>query len=229
MSCRSVKFAGCLAFLAIAASALSPARAADAVVKAPAVKKPAEIWSPWMIRVRALVVAPEDSGQVDQIAASDLENSTTVVPELDISYFFTPNFAAELILGVTRHHVTGSGSIAGVDVGKATLLPPTLTFQYHFTDFGAFKPYVGAGPNYTVFFNQDAAGGTVTAVKFKNTFGFALQAGFDYMIDRHWGLNFDVKKLFLKPDFDATIGGLARTGTDNLNPWMIAGGVTYRF
>lgn len=37
-------------------------------------------------------------------------------------------------------------------VGKVWLLPPTLTFQYHFTDFGAFKPYVGAGVNYTILY-----------------------------------------------------------------------------
>lgn len=226
---KCIKFASCFAFLSIAASALSFAWAADVATKAPAVKKPVEAWSPWMIRVRALVVEPEDSGQVDQIAGSDLANSTSVVPELDITYFFTPNIAAELILGVTRHHVIGKGTIDGVDVGKATLLPPTLTLQYHFTNFGAFKPYIGAGPNYTIFFNQKAAGGTVTAIEFKNTFGFALQVGFDYMLNRHWGLNVDVKKIYLEPDFDATIGGLARTGTDNLNPWLIGAGATYRF
>jgi len=56
-----------------------------------------------------------------------LTTTDTVVPELDITYFFTKNWAAELILGVTKHHVTGTDSIAGVDVGKAWLLPPTLT------------------------------------------------------------------------------------------------------
>lgn len=226
---KYTSFAGCVAFLAVAALTSGSAWAADSTKKAPAMKPVVEPWNPWMIRLRTLVVEPEDSGKVDQIAGSGLKNSTSTVPELDVSYFFTPNVAAELILGVTRHHVTGTGTITGVDVGKATLLPPTLTLQYHFTNFGAFKPYVGAGPNYTVFFNQKAAGGVVTAVKFKNTFGFALQAGFDYMIDRHWGLNVDVKKLFLEPDFNATIGGLARTGTDNLNPWLISGGVTYKF
>ena len=52
--------------------------------------------------------------------------------------------------------MTGTGAAAtnNLDVGNAWLLPPILTLQYHFTDFGAFKPYIGAGVNYTVFFSQ---------------------------------------------------------------------------
>lgn len=226
---KCVKFAGCFAFLTIAASALSVASAADVATKAPAMKPVVEVWSPWMIRARVLGVLPEASGRVDQIAGSDLNINNSVVPELDITYFFTPNFAAELILGVTPHDITGAGTIAGVNVGKAWLLPPTITLQYHFTNLGAFKPYIGAGPNYTVFFNQEAAGGTVTALNLKNTFGFAWQVGFDLMLNRNWGLNVDVKKIYLRPDFTATIGGAPMTGNAKIDPWLVGAGLTYRF
>ncbi|RZI37866.1 OmpW family protein, partial [Herbaspirillum sp. HC18] len=112
-----------------------------------------------------LGVLPDGGGSTVNVAGvpalsspnSGLHISDQVVPELDISYFFTPNIAAELILGVTRHHLTGSGALQGLDIGKTTLLPPTLTLQYHFTNFGAFKPYIGAGVNYTVFFNNSAS------------------------------------------------------------------------
>ena len=160
-----------------------------------------------------------------------------VVPELDITYFFTKNIAAELILGVTPHHVTGTGAAAtnGLDVGKAWLLPPTLTLQYHFTEFGAFKPYIGAGVNYTMFFSQSAgntangAGVIVTRSHLHNSFAPAAQIGFDYMIDRHWGFNVDVKKLWLRPNWDGDSNVGALTGKVNLDPWLIGTGVTYKF
>ena len=107
--------------------------------------------------------------------------------------------------------------------------------QYHFTDFGAFKPYVGAGVNYTVFFNNSAAnvpvnGFAVTSLSVKNQFGAAVQFGFDYMIDRHWGLNVDVKKLWLEPNYSATVNNaIAVTGRANIDPWLVGGGITYRF
>ncbi|KGF67530.1 membrane protein [Hoeflea sp. BAL378] len=190
---------------------------------------PAAESSPWQVRLRGLGVFTEDRGYVSQVPGSGLEYSDTVVPELDISYFFTDNIAAELILGTTKADIKGTGSVAALGkVGETWLLPPTLTLQYHFTDLGAFKPYVGAGVNYTMFFSQDPAG-AFSDIKVKNTFGAALQVGFDYMIDDHWGVNFDVKKLFLEPEWTGTAGGAALSGKAKLNPWLVGTGLTYRF
>jgi outer membrane protein len=212
--------------LALTAGGAVAADMSTPVYKAPVVEEQ----SPWMIRVRALYVMPESGGWVNGVPNSDLSYSDAVVPELDITYFFTKNIAAELILGVTPHDVNGAGSLAGLgQIGKVWLLPPTLTLQYHFTDFGAFKPYIGAGINYTAFFNQSTSNPTVTQLDVHDSFGWALQAGFDWMIDRHWGINFDVKKLFLEPDFTVTVGGARLTGTAQLNPWIFGTGVTYRF
>ncbi|MEX6506305.1 OmpW family protein [Jiella sp. M17.18] len=201
------------------------ARAADYDLGGVRVK---EAQSPWQVRLRGLGVITRDSGRVDGVDGSDLSYSDTVVPELDISYFFTDAIAAELILGTTYADVKGKGSIAGLGtVGKTWILPPTLTLQYHFNDFGRFKPYVGAGVNYTIFYNQK--GRSADDLDIKNSFGAALQVGFDYMIDDNWGWNVDVKKLFLRPDFDVTVGGNRLHGKADLDPWLIGTGITYRF
>jgi outer membrane protein len=214
--------------VAVSAMAASGAWAADVATKAPTMRAAAvDAWSPWMIRGRVLGVFPDASATIDQVPGGSVSINNSVVPELDITYFFTPNFAAEVILGVTPHKIHGAGTLTGVEIGKAWLLPPTVTFQYHFTNFGAFKPYVGAGPNYTVFFNQDAAGGAVTNLDIHNSFGFAIQAGFDIMVDRHWGINVDVKKLYLRPDVSLNNGAL--TGNVKIDPLLVGAGVTYRF
>jgi outer membrane protein len=234
-----------LLILAAAFGALGSAQAADLSAKPVYKKAPVvEAWNPWMIRVRALGVLPDGSGSTVNVSGapalsspnSGLSIGNSVVPELDISYFFTQNIAAELILGVTRHSISGTGALDGLDIGKAWLLPPTLTLQYHFTDFGAFQPYVGAGVNYTVFFNQNAAntanvnGLAVTDLHISNSFGAAVQFGFDYMLDRHWGLNVDVKKLWLRPDYSATVNGaIPVSGRANIDPWLVGAGVTYKF
>lgn len=223
-----INLAGGVAFLAMANSG---ALAADVPTKAPAMRTaaaaPVDAWSPWMIRGRVLGVLPDASATINRVPGGSVTIDNSVVPELDITYFFTPNFAAELILGVTPHKIHGAGILKGIDVGKAWLLPPTVTLQYHFTNFGAFKPYIGAGPNFTVFFNQEAAGGVVTKLDIENTFGVAIQAGVDIMLDRHWGLNIDVKKLYLRPDVSLNNGVL--TGNVKIDPLLVGGGVTYRF
>lgn len=135
----------------------------------------------FMIRARALGVVPDESGRVSNGDSVSVSNS--VVPELDFTYFFTPNISAELIAAVTPHDVKTS---SGIDAGSSWLLPPTLTLQYHFTQLDSIKPYVGAGVNYTHFFNADA--GALNSVKYEDSFGGALQAGVDVPIKDNWYL-----------------------------------------
>ncbi len=190
-----------------------------------------ETWNPWMIRVRALGVLPDESARLKsggaRLTGAGVDISNSVVPELDITYFFTKNWATELVLGVTRHQVTGTGVLDNARIGNTWLLPPTLTLQYHFTDFGAFKPYLGVGVNYTVYFDEEARG-QFTHFRLNNTAGLALQAGADFMLDEHWGINVDVKKiLIMEPD--VSLNHRAVTGHVTIDPWLVATGITYKF
>lgn len=223
-----------LAAVLLAGTALS-AVAADLPTSkgAPAIPAFVSAPSPWMIRVRALGVLPQASADWKvngvPLKGASAKISDSIVPELDISYFFTANIAAELVLGTTPHNISGKGTaIQGLAIGRAWLLPPTLTLQYHFTNFGAFKPYVGAGVNYTFFYGEKAKG-AFRNLSIDATPGFALQAGFDYMLDQHWGINVDVKKIWLEPKAKANLGTALVTGKVKIDPWLVGAGVTYRF
>ncbi len=178
---------------------------------------------PWMVRVRAVNL---DSANKDSTGLG-LSINNKWMPELDVSYFFTPNIAAELVLTYPqKHHLraTGLGQI-----GSLKHLPPTLLAQYHFTNFGAFKPYVGAGVNFTRFssvnFDPAVQAALNPSIK-KNSFGGALQIGFDYALDKNWSLNFDVKKVFIETDVRA---GGTKVGTFKVNPVLVGVGLGYRF
>jgi len=117
----------------------------------------------WQFRFRGIAVIPDESADISPING-DVDIDTSFVPEFDITYFFTEKLAAELILGVTPHDVTAVGTDLGdIDLGSVWLLPPTLTLQYHFQPDAQFRPYVGAGVNFTSFFNDDLPGDTVLA------------------------------------------------------------------
>lgn len=166
------------AFAAIAAAATpTQTMAADIASQAPTqIAAPADV-SPWMIRFRAIGVLPNSSAKFNVPGSAHV--SDRVVPEVDISYFFSPNFAVETICCFTKHTISGRGALAGVPVGKTWVLPATVMAQYHFTDFVAFKPYVGVGVNYSIYFRERAAGGVVNGLKLKNSVGPAAQVGFD--------------------------------------------------
>lgn len=194
----------------------------------------------WQVRVRGVGVIPDESANIGVIGG-DANISNTLIPELDFTYFFTKNIAAELILGTTKHEVSTIGSdisaiggptSADIDLGSVYLLPPTLTLQYHFLTEEVFRPYVGAGVNYTIFYNEKQ-GSVVKDIKYDNSFGYAFQVGFDLMIDDTFFVNADVKKLFLKTDVsvDASnlASGLSIPADVDINPWLIGLGVGMKF
>ena len=111
----------------------------------------------------------------------------------------------------------------GTEIGTLKHLPPTLSVQYHFTDLGAFKPYVGAGLNYTHFSNVSLPAGV--DIK-RNSYGLAVGAGFDYEIQKGIYFNIDVKKVQIKTTVSA---GGADIGKFKVDPLLLGVGVGFRF
>ncbi len=193
--------------------------------------------NPWMIRVRAvdLLFQNGQSNGDGALAAAGYGVQTTNIkaknqwiPEFDVSYFFTKNIAAELVL-TWPQQVNITAGPGNTNVGKVSALPPSLLAQYHFTDLGAFKPYVGAGVNYTIFGNRQnfpALGNGVQVSQ--SSFGVVGQIGADYMFDKNWGMNIDLKYATMSTTVTTVDGGTS-LGKLTLNPWMPAVGVTYKF
>ena len=176
--------------------------------------------SPWLVRARAvhLNFANDNSTPVTGLSVN---NKT--IPEVDVSYFFNKNVATELILTVPQSQTvydTASG-----DIGSFKHLPPTLTLQYHFTNFNGFKPYVGAGVNYTRISTVNIANGAYTLDN--HSYGAAYQFGVDIPLDKQWSLNVDYKKVYLKSNVYGSNGVSA--GTLKLDPGLLGVGVGYRF
>ena len=183
--------------------------------------------NPWMVRVRAVDLLFQN-GQTSSVADLNVKAKNQVIPEFDVSYFFTKNIAAELVLTWPQQVNITAGS-GNTNVGKISALPPSLLAQYHFTDLGAFKPYVGLGVNYTIFGNRQnfpALGNSVQVDQ--NSVGVVGQIGADYMFDKNWGLNLDVKYATMSTNVTTVQGG-TNLGKLTLNPWMPAVGVTYKF
>ncbi len=186
--------------------------------------------SPWLARMRAIDVAPSASsstitglgGHVDEI-------SNDIVPEVDISYFFTQQVAAEIILGTTKNDVSATGtSIGTVNLGSVQLIPATVTLQYHFLPDKIVNPYVGAGVNYTYFYGVDS-GSTASSINYSNSFGSAFQVGADIAINKHWLINVDVKKIFMQTCAHVNVGADTYTSTVDINPMVYGIGLGYRF
>jgi outer membrane protein len=178
--------------------------------------------APWLVRVRAVSLESDN----EDSTGLNLSINNKVIPEVDISYFFTPNLAAELVLTYPQKQTIRSN---GAEIGSLKHLPPTLTVQYHFTNLGAFKPYLGAGLNYTNFSSVHFSPAVEAALQptlSRNSFGLALQAGLDYEFSKNYYLNIDVKKVQIHTDVKS-FG--TKVGEFKVDPWLLGVGIGMRF
>ncbi len=187
-------------------------------------------YAKWLVRLRAIDVMPiAGSNSIPTIGGTVSSISNDVVPELDFNYFFTKHISAELILGTTRHNVKATNTALGeVDLGSVRLLPPTLTGLFHIFPDRLINPYLGAGINYTYFYDSHP-GPVANSVSYSNSIGPVLQAGFDVALGKGFVLNMDVKKIFIKTDAEVKALGLDMKTTVDINPWVAGIGLGYYF
>ncbi|MEN8125872.1 MAG: OmpW family outer membrane protein [Bacteroidota bacterium] len=159
-------------------------------------------YSKLTLKISGLRVVADEN---DNIEGKDLTISNDYGFEIGLNYFFNKNIAVEFSLASSKHKAVlqynGIEYIGGYyDIGKLTMVPINLNFQYYFY-FNKFKPYLGAGINYSSFYVKDKELiGGVYGGKFDDAIGFILQGGINYDINKKWFVNLDLKKLFLTTD-----------------------------
>jgi outer membrane protein len=174
-----------------------------------------------LVRLRAISIIPNVSTN-NTLSALNVNVNNAIVPELDLTYMIRDYLGVELILGTSRHQLTSSlGNLGGVNV-----LPPTLLLQYHFNHEGRIRPYLGAGVNYTYFYNNglNVNGQPISITN--HSFGPAVQAGVDVQITKSLFVNADIKKIWMRTD--ASLGG-ASLGRLDIDPVVVGLGVGMRF
>ncbi|MBQ5938830.1 OmpW family protein [Massilia sp. AB1] len=179
--------------------------------------------APWLLRARAVHIDPagKSSPLGGNGAADRIGVGSKTIPEVDISYFFTPRLAAELVLTYPQKHGV---YLDGARIGSFRHLPPTLSLQYHFLPAAGFQPYVGLGVNYTRISKVKLLDGAAGLEK--DSWGAAVQAGIDYRLNQRWSLNLDVKKVTIRSD--VFVGG-ATASRVKVDPVLFGIGAGYRF
>jgi outer membrane protein len=171
------------------------------------------------------------------------------------TYMFNEHWALDILASTPFEHDLkltanivdpfGEGADIGIDALKfasTKQLPPTVSIQYHFSPDADFQPYAGLGMNYTRFSStkftssftelDEQLGLGVDKICLENSYGLAAQLGGDWKIADKWVLNLDVR--WMDIDTDATVEGPffegeAELGTVEIDPWIYAVNLGYRF
>lgn len=187
----------------------------------------------FIVRAGLAMVSPNDSS--DKILGSDKElqvDSDTQIG-LTFGYMLTDNISLEVLAATPFKH-TISTDLLNQDIAETKHLPPTFMVQYYFGDASSeIRPYVGAGINYTVFFDEElngtGTGAGLSDLSLDDSWGLAANLGVDYMLNEDWFLNASV--WYADIDTTATYkAGSTEYSTDvQIDPWVFMIGGGYKF
>ncbi|HDU8493221.1 OmpW family outer membrane protein [Aeromonas hydrophila] len=177
-----------------------------------------------LVRGGLAFVSPQTSSD-NVLGTGELEIDSNMQLGLTLSYLITDNWGVELLAATPFSH---SVSTAGLgEVAKVKHLPPTLMAQYYFGDANSkVRPYVGAGINYTTFFDEQGRGALDgTDVSVDSSWGMAGQVGLDMAINDRWFVNASAWIMDIDTDVHTAVG----TINTSIDPMAFMFGVGYRF
>jgi len=174
-----------------------------------------------LVRGGITTVVPDSGKTPILLNGTDSTMSLTVDENtqlgLNFVYFYDNHWAIELLAATPfTHEVTiqDKNAVLGVDgalLGKVTQLPPTLSALYYFNTSAKFKPYVGLGINYTIFFEEKfesaPKGLGLTDLQLDGSFGLSAQIGADYQLTDEWHINASVRYIDIQSDATFDVGG----------------------
>lgn len=199
-----------------------------------------------IVRAGAVTVDPrEDSSGIKHGALGNLGGKATLDSNtqlgLNFAYMLTDKVGIELLAATPFSHDVGiAGSPAGLDALNGKLasikhLPPTLSVVYYpLNNASAFKPYVGAGVNFTWFFDEDVSSSAedkgFDGLSLENSWGLAAQIGADYMLSDNWMVNAQVRYVDIETTGKTNLDGVGRLKVDvDVDPWVYMVGLGYKF
>lgn len=198
-----------------------------------------------IVRAGAVTVDPREDSSGVKLGGADLGGKATLDSDtqlgLNFAYMLTDKVGIELLAATPFSHDVGiAGSPAGSDELNGKLasikhLPPTLSVVYYPLNNGsAFKPYVGAGVNFTWFFDEDVSGSAEAkgfdGLTLENSWGLAAQIGADYMLSDNWMVNAQVRYIDIDTTGKTNLEDVGRLKVDvDVDPWVYMVGLGYKF
>ncbi|MDG2957632.1 OmpW family outer membrane protein [Exercitatus varius] len=183
----------------------------------------------WIVRAGAAHVMPTHVENTSNTAAPALGLDVNANTQLGLTgtYMITDNIGVELLAASPFSHEITLGSQL---VGKTKHLPPSLYAQYYFLNKEAkARPYLGAGINYTNFFNETEKMAGVTDLKLHDSWGLVLNGGLDINLTDNLLFNTAVYYAKIKTKADFKVAGTQLSQDVRLDPLVFFMGIGYRF
>ncbi|HFZ8993245.1 TPA: outer membrane protein OmpW [Citrobacter freundii] len=191
----------------------------------------------FFVRAGTATVRPTEGagGVLGDLGGFNVSNNTQ--PGFTFTWMATDNIGIELLAATPFRHKVGTQATG--DIATVHHLPPTLMAQWYFGDADSkLRPYIGAGVNYTTFFDNDfndaGKADGLSDLSLSDSWGAAGQVGVDYLINRDWLINMSVWYMDIDTDVKfksngAVLAAGKYTSDVRLDPWVFMFSAGYRF
>lgn len=196
----------------------------------------------FIVRAGLANVSPDDASS-NVIVGNDLGFGLAVDRDtqlgLNFAYFLTDQLNIEVLASTPFTHDVNFAVAdplgTGNQLGEVSHLPPTVTLNYYFNDSASpFQPYIGAGLNYTIFFEDKFTGANGNAglndLSLDNSWGVAATVGLDYMVNDKWFVNGSIRWIDIDTEADFNLNGTSGRVEDiEIDPYVYTLSIGYLF
>ena len=150
-----------------------------------------------------------------------------------LNWFFTDRVSLEAKLAglgtKTRLRIVGSDFIGTADLGWSQIYPVSAVLQWHLTERGAMRPYIGAGAVHTIMRNiNEQIGAGATGIRFKDPTGLVVDGGLEFHIGKKWGLLADARYVPLETKSRAIFPGTSSSVEMSVRPLIVSFGLGFK-
>jgi outer membrane protein len=129
-----------------------------------------------------------------------------------------------------RVRTVGSDFVAIADLGRAQVYPISAILQWHLSEHGTIRPYIGAGVVHVILHNVNRSVGTsASGIHFKDPTGFVVDGGLEFNLSKRWGIYGDARYVPVESQSTATFVGTSSSVKMKVRPLIVSSGLAWRF
>jgi outer membrane protein len=130
-----------------------------------------------------------------------------------------------------RVRTVGSDFVFVANLGHAQIYPLSAILQWHLSEHGTIRPYLGAGVAHVILHNVNRAVGSTSAsgIRFKDPTGLVVDGGLEFNMNKRWGFYGDARYIPVESQSTATFVGTPASVKMKVRPLIVSAGLAARF
>ena len=129
-----------------------------------------------------------------------------------------------------RVRIVGFDFIATANLGRAQIFPISAVLQWHLSEHGTIRPYLGAGVAHVILRDVNrSVTPSATGIHFKDPTGLVVDGGLEFNLSKRFGIYGDARYIPVETKSTASFVPTSSSVQMHVRPLIVSGGIAWRF